>query len=123
MTFGTTAEGVRAKLVSDWWQAWEDGPAVMLASRRDDVEDLNARARLMMRTSGQLGKEELEVEGRTFAVGDRVMSTRNARRWIGVLNGTQGEVAAIDKDKEELTLRTDGGRDVRLPTAYLTLVT
>jgi ATP-dependent exoDNAse (exonuclease V) alpha subunit len=119
MTFGTTAEAVRARLVSDWWQAWEEGPAVMLASRRDDVDDLNARARLMMRETGQLKKEELEVAGRSFAIGDRVMTTRNARRRLGVLNGTQGEVAAIDVSKGEVILRTDGGRHVRLPAAYL----
>jgi conjugative relaxase-like TrwC/TraI family protein len=119
MTFGTTAEGVRARLVSDWWEAWEEGPAVMLASRRDDVDDLNARARLMMQETGQLGREEVEVAGRSFGVGDRVMTTRNARRWLGVLNGTQGEVAAIDVSKGELTIRTDGGRHVRLPATYL----
>jgi conjugative relaxase-like TrwC/TraI family protein len=119
MTFGTTAEDVRTKLVTDWWEAWEQGAAVMLAARRDDVDDLNARARLMMRETGQLGKQELEVAGRSFAVGDRVMTTRNARRWLGVLNGTQGEVASIDARKGELTLRTDGGRHVKLPAAYL----
>jgi len=119
MTFGTTAEGVRAKLVSDWWEAWEAGPAVMLASRRDDVADLNARARILMRDTGQLGKQELEVAGRSFSVGDRVMTTRNDRRRLGVLNGTQGEVAAIDARKGRLTVRTDGGRQVTLPVSYL----
>jgi len=119
MTFGTTAEAVRARLVADWWKAWEEGPAVMLASRRDDVADLNARARLLMRETGQLDEEELEVAGRSFAVGDRVMTTRNARRWLGVLNGTQGEVAVIDASRRGLTIRTDGGRNVTLPASYL----
>ncbi|CAN5676363.1 MobF family relaxase [soil metagenome] len=119
MTFGTTAEAVRAKLVSDWWEAWEGGPAVMLASRRDDVADLNARARLLMRDTGRFGKQELEVAGQSFSVGDRVMTTRNDRRRLGVLNGTQGEVAAIDAKKGKLTIRTDGGRQVTLPVSYL----
>lgn len=73
----------------------------------------------MMRETGQLGKEELDVAGRAFAVGDRVMTTRNARKWLGVLNGTQGEVASIDRCRGKLTLRTDGERDVILPTSYL----
>lgn len=47
------------------------------------------------------------------------MTTRNARRWLGVLNGTQGEVADIDVNKGELTLKTDGGRHIRLPASYL----
>jgi ATP-dependent exoDNAse (exonuclease V) alpha subunit len=119
MTFGTTAETVRARLVADWWKAWDKAPAVMVAARRDDVDDLNARARLLMRKTGQLGKRELEVVGRAFAVGDRVMTTRNARRWLGVLNGTQGEVAAIDTTRGALTLKTDGGREVVLPASYL----
>ena len=119
MTFGTTAESVRAKLVSDWWEAWEEEPAVMLAARRDDVDDLNARARLLMRESGRLGKDELEVASRSFSIGDRVMTTRNARSWLGVLNGTQGEVVRIDIKRGELTLRTDGARQVTLPASYL----
>jgi ATP-dependent exoDNAse (exonuclease V) alpha subunit len=119
MTFRTTAEGVRSKLVSDWWEAWEKGPAVMLASRRDDVDDLNTRARLLMRETGRLGEKELVVAGRNFAVGDRVMTTRNAARRLGVLNGTQGEIAAVDTRRGELKLRTDGGLDVVLPRTYL----
>jgi ATP-dependent exoDNAse (exonuclease V) alpha subunit len=91
----------------------------MLAARRDDVDDLNTRARLLMRESGRLGKTELVVAGRSFSIGDRVMTTRNARRWLGVLNGTQGEVAAIDTKRGELTLRTDGSRKVTLPASYL----
>jgi len=70
----------------------------MLASRRDDVVDLNARARLLMRETSQLGEQEFEVIGRLFAVGDRAMTIRNGRR-LGVLNGTQGEVLAIDAKK------------------------
>lgn len=69
---------------------------MMLASRRDDVDDLNARARLAMREAGLLGETELVCGGRAFAVGDRVMTTR---RWLGVLNGTQGEVVGLDEER------------------------
>ena len=48
------------------------------------------------------------------------MTTRNARSWLGVLNGTQGQVAAIDAKRGELTISTDGGRHITLPAAYLT---
>ncbi len=71
-----------------------------------------------MRETSQLGEQEFEVIGRLFAVGDRVMTIRNGRR-LGVLNGTQGEVLAIDAKKGKLTIRTDGGRQVTLPVSYL----
>ena len=45
----------------------------MIAQRRVDVADLNGRAHALMRAAGALGAEELDVGGRAFAVGDRVV--------------------------------------------------
>jgi ATP-dependent exoDNAse (exonuclease V) alpha subunit len=88
------ADPLRRKLVADWWQASGrpgEQPSVMLAARRVDVADLNARARILMAANGRLGPDSLRVGEREFAVGDRVVALRNAHQ-LGVLNGTRGTV-------------------------------
>jgi hypothetical protein len=112
---------VRDQLVADWWRA-AGGPdgldALMIAARRDDVADLNARARTLMAADGRLGDRELDVAGRRFAVGDRVVALANAPR-LGVLNGTRGVVIALDDRQLSLQIRTSGGEEVVLPADYL----
>ena len=83
-----SAEAARAALVDDWCAAHQSGAkALMIAHRRRDVADLNARARERMRAIGRIGADELLANGRAFAVGDRVVATRNDRA-LGVVNGT-----------------------------------
>jgi hypothetical protein len=113
--------GLRDKLVGDWWHAAHrpgEQPPIMLAARRVDVADLNARARTRMQTAGRLGADPLRVGGREFAVGDRVLLLRNAYR-LGVLNGTRATVLSVDHDRGSLGVRTDDDRLVELPGWYL----
>jgi len=44
------------------------------------VRDLNARARIIERAEGRLTREEIAIGDSTWAVGDLVMSRRNAHR-------------------------------------------
>jgi Ti-type conjugative transfer relaxase TraA len=115
-----TADATRTQLVSDWWRAAQqpDADAVMIAHRRLDVADLNRRARALLGATGQLGDVELEACGRGFAVGDRVVASRNDRR-LGVVNGDRGEVVAIDLDRRTAHLRLSGGATVNLDATYL----
>jgi hypothetical protein len=116
------ADPLRHKLVADWWQATHlpgEQPPVMLAARRADVADLNARARGLMAANGRLGPDTLRVGGREFAVGDRVVTLRNNFR-LGVLNGTRGRVAWVDPVGRSLGIRRDDdGAVVHLPSWYL----
>jgi ATP-dependent exoDNAse (exonuclease V) alpha subunit len=89
------AENVRQRLVADWWDAAGQGEAAMIAMRRDDVADLNGRARALMRASGHLGPDAVWVGDREFAVGDHVVTLKNARH-LGVVNGTRGVVVGFD---------------------------
>jgi hypothetical protein len=89
----------------------------MLAHRRDDVRDLNLRARDQMRLAGKLGERELQLPGGSFAVGDHVIVKRNDLR-LGVVNGERGLVAAIDPDSRRLTLDL-GGEQLTLGPAFL----
>jgi conjugative relaxase-like TrwC/TraI family protein len=122
VVLGENASAVRDQLVSDWWHARPQGDATMVAVRRDDVSDLNARARALMRAAGQLGPDQLRVASRDFATGDHVVLLKNAPR-LGATNGTRGMVTDIDSAATKLTLRTTEGRDVRLPASYLEATT
>ena len=115
---GPTPDSTRERLVSDWWQAYRENPhSVMIAARRSDVADLNARARRELRGNGLLGAEELMVAGSAFAVGDSVMALRNDA-YLGVINGTRGIVCAIDVEQGSVTVDT-GDTSVTLPATYL----
>jgi hypothetical protein len=114
-----TADGVRSQLVSDWWRANRDPgcDAVMVAHRRDDVAELNQRARGLVRATGHLGADELAAGERSFAVGDRVVCERNDRTF-GVVNGQRGEIAAVESERRAVQLHTDGA-SVELGAGYL----
>ena len=93
----------------------------MIAQRRADVADLNARARERLQARGALGREELELAGGAFAVGDQVVVKRNDLR-LGVTNGQRGEVVAVDAAAGSLVVDC-GGRRVRLDRAFLSSAT
>ena len=112
-----TPERSRGRLVADWWAAGDQSQSVMLAQRRDDVSDLNARAREQMRAAGRLGERELRLPGGRFAVGDHVIAKRNDLQ-RGVVNGERGRVVAVDPDARRLTLDCQGDR-VALDARYL----
>jgi conjugative relaxase-like TrwC/TraI family protein len=120
-----TAGALRQRLVADYLEARgraDDAgrtPSVaMFAPRHADVDDLNRRVRATLAERGELAGPELVVSGRPFAVGDRVMTTRNDR-WAGVVNGTRGQVTDLDVEARTLSMRTDAGSEVTLPSRYL----
>lgn len=116
---GESAVEVREAMAADWWAATVAGEsALMLAPRRAEVDDLNARARLRMARAGRLSGSEVVVDERPFQAGDRVLALRNDRR-VGVFNGTRGTVAAVDAERRELTVATDAGPSVILSARYL----
>jgi conjugative relaxase-like TrwC/TraI family protein len=114
-------EQTRQALVADWW----DGAQIegienvaMIAMRRSEVRELNDLARERMRQAGRLHRHELRVDGRAFAVGDRIVTRTNAPR-LGVVNGSRGTIAAIRQD-HSIAVRLDEGDHVLLPGEYVT---
>jgi conjugative relaxase-like TrwC/TraI family protein len=113
-----TAEQTRDRMVHEWLDSRRRGEdAIMLALRRTDVDDLNHRARKLLRSEGAIGDDRLEAAGRAFAVGDAVIALRNDRR-LGLLNGQRAIVVEIDRNTRGM--RVDAGDEcVDVPAAYL----
>jgi hypothetical protein len=116
ITVADNARDTRAALVNDWAQA--GGDALMIAARRDDVADLNQRARELSRARGDLGPDELSSGGRSWARHDRVIATRNDRV-AGILNGERGKIVAVNQEHRSLDVELDSGRRVELGDTYL----
>jgi conjugative relaxase-like TrwC/TraI family protein len=114
-------------LLSDWWQAWQDGErdptrdVIVLAGRRAEVDRMNVACQQLLAARGGLGSERLQVEDRQLAVGDRVVCGRNAIDQLGVANGTRGTITNLDPQARTLTLRLEGKepKEVTLPGWYL----
>jgi Ti-type conjugative transfer relaxase TraA len=116
-----TLDEAKAAVVAGWEAARRENPEarqIMLAYRRDDVRDLNERARAVRQAAGELGEDyrvRTERGPRDFAAGDRVYFLRNERS-LGVKNGTLGTVTEITghvpDQGDRLTVRLDDGRSV-----------
>ena len=123
-----TREAARAGLVAIWDAARRQRPEqsqVILAYTRDDVRDLNEKARAELRAAGELRSVDQVVQtergARAFAAGDRIMFQKNerglggpsgsgsdGRGGVAVKNGTLGTVLEVASSGERLTVRLDG---------------
>jgi conjugative relaxase-like TrwC/TraI family protein len=114
---GRTDDEVLRKLVADWSAHRDPDETVMIAHRRADVAELNARARAVMRATGQLGPDELIAGGAGIAVADRILVKRNDSR-CDVRNGDRGVITAIDAKAGALQVRF-GDRSAMLDGRFL----
>jgi hypothetical protein len=92
----------------------------MLAYTRDDVRQLNVRARELRRAAGELGPGEViqtERGAREVAVGDRLYFMQNDRG-LGVKNGTLGTVEKIHTGMLQIRLDGDEGRRVAVDSKH-----
>jgi Ti-type conjugative transfer relaxase TraA len=116
-----TLNQAKDAMIAGWNAARVENPQarqIMLAYRRDDVRDLNERARAVRQAAGELGETyrvATERGVRDFAAGDRVYFLRN-ERGLGVKNGTLGTVERIEGhvpgQGDRLAVRLDDGRPV-----------
>lgn len=112
-----TGAEARSRTVGDWLDARRTGMAVMLASRRVDVDALNRTARTAPRREGEIGADQIVLAGHGYTEGDIVVALRNDRR-LGLLNGTRAVVEHIDTDPRTLRCRTDDDHAVTIPFDY-----
>jgi hypothetical protein len=122
--FSDNVDALRQRLVDDWAAAHLNGDdAVMIASHRCDVRDLNDRARDVLDAAGHLGDRRMVVDGREFAVGDRVLATGRNHYDLDILNGDLGTITNITNRGVTFRCeRVDGERTMpadRLQDGYL----
>jgi hypothetical protein len=81
--------------VLDHWSRWrtQGGAARMVALGPAECDELNHRARAVLRATGAITGEEVVIGGRPFAVGDEVVATRRAP----LPAGTIGHVTGVDR--------------------------
>jgi len=113
-----TAIDVRRTMVADWWSHLVAGDTVtMTAYRREDVDDLNGRARAYLNRAGALTGPELVIDDRPFQAGDQIVCLRNDRR-LGIHNGTRATITAVDPGRRTITITADDRR-ILLPAHYV----
>ena len=113
-----TVDAARQQMDRDWLAAQRNGTdTVMLAARRADVEDLNQRARTHLVDAGVVQSRGIVVNGREFAVGDRVMALNNRRR-LGITNGDRGTVITIGGKEELVDASTEARPSLFPPATY-----
>ena len=106
-----TQEAAMTDMVDQWAAVRRDSPdtsQLLLAYTREEVRDLNERARGHRQSCGELGPDhavETSRGRRDFADGDWVYFLRNERHELRVKNGTLGTIEAIQGD--QLTVRLD----------------
>jgi len=111
---------LKETMLGDWWHSFQQGNrVVILAYRRDEVDQFNTACQQLRDARGQLGPERLQVRDRSFAVGDQVVCGKNALQALGLANASRGQVVAVDLEQRSMTLKLEDGRDVTLPREYL----
>jgi len=117
VTTHSNPRDARAAMVERWIAARSAGEdAVMLATRKTEVAQLNREARNQLIAAGTVAPHGIEVRGREFSAGDRIVTLSNWHR-AGIINGTRGEVVNVTKDS--VTVQFDHGERTTLPPTYL----
>ena len=115
----TAAAGERAAVA--WWRARQAecpwGQAVLVVRNNDRRARLNAFARAQLVREGRLG-ESVQIAGREFAVGDRVVARRNDHP-RAVDNGMRGTVIAVQQAAQQVVVHIDAGAQRVLEPGYV----
>lgn len=113
----STRDEARETLLAAWDRDRTEHPKesqLILAYTRDEVHQLNSRARELKRTAGELGRGEVistERGAREFADGDRIVFLKPEHS-LGVLNGSIGTLEKIRNGMLQVRLDDDQGRRV-----------
>jgi len=111
---------LKEAMLADWWRSFQQGNrVVILAYRRDEVDQFNTACQQLRDANGHLGSDRLQVGDRSFAIGDQVVCGKNALQGLGVANASRGQVVALDPQQRAMTLKLEDGRDVTLAREYL----
>ena len=112
--FAQNTDDAKIKLACDYMADWDKtggtSTRLALAHRRADVKSLNVLIRTARKQRGDLENEivfETTHGKRAFAVGDRILFTRNDRT-LGVKNGTLGVIEKVSDGQLTVELNNSG---------------
>ena len=117
LTIDDDPMAAKERLLADWWREARRNTtlSVMLAYRRDDVDELNQAAHALMLRNRRLGDDAVTPGEREFRVREKVLCRRNDDR-LGLRNGMRGTVVGLDGDA--LIVRDQTRIAHRVPFAY-----
>lgn len=125
VTFSDTKDIAIETLIHDWRQdiAADDlKDTVLLAFTRSAVDELNQKARAVLKDRGVFGSEEIVFHAteKVFPIahGERLLFRQNDKD-IGVRNGDLGTVKAVHATRLDVLL--DTGESVTVPKTYQSL--
>lgn len=107
-------------LVDQWRHARAlHGPAHVAMIVRDNYtrELANRAARTHLKATGQLSADGVDIGGREYASGDRIIARRNDRH-RDIDNGTLGTIIAIHACSRAMIIKTDTGHPRPIDFAY-----
>lgn len=113
-------EEAMTRMVEQWDETRSQAPEksqIMLAYTRDEVKQLNERARSMRHAQGELGQDQVIQTSRgerTFAEQDRIYFLRNENRELFVKNGTLGTIERINGDYVTVSLDRNDNNQSRV---------
>ena len=115
VTIKETRKEAVEKLVSDWGK---DQTAlsnkIILGGTKEAVRDLNVTAQSARQERGELREENVAANGYQFFVGDRVLFTKNSKKY-GVLNGDLGTVIKVNPKTDHLYVTLDRNELIAVP--------
>lgn len=116
VTVGEDRREAMQSLIKRWKREGAVNPRdnLILTSSNAEASLLNRMAQTQRMLTGELGKQALTVAGAEFHNGDRVLFTRNSKRY-GVQNGSLGTVTEVDTRNGILTVALDRGKLVMVP--------
>ncbi|MBA3655051.1 MAG: relaxase domain-containing protein [Actinobacteria bacterium] len=112
-------------MVADWYDTVRQGGTdPMIAGPNRVRVALNARARARLAADGELTGPALVAGDREYRGGEWVVARRNDRRLVGdngafVKNGSSGRVAAVDRERHQLTVDFHKEGRIMIPREYL----
>jgi conjugative relaxase-like TrwC/TraI family protein len=113
---GVDAEADAVRLWSAACDEYGVDEVVLICRDNQRRDRLNDAARTLLVERGELG-EAVEIAGREWAVGDRVIARRNDRG-RDLDNGMRGTVVDVNEDRG-LTVRIDAGENRQLDPEYV----
>ena len=117
LTVSENRKEAMSQLINDWdnSRSRSGKDSLIIAGTRAESSELNRQAQFRRDERGELGTKSLKVNGENLHINDRVLFTRNSKKY-GVNNGDLGTVRDFEPITKHLIVKLDSGERVEVPT-------